>query len=74
MKKQQAKKSNRGKDPDALTLMMLCARSAGRCQFRGCNKVLFRDGITLEEFNNSNVAHIVASSPDGPPCGRCPGR
>lgn len=66
MKKQQAKKSNRGKDPDALTLMMLCARSAGRCQFRGCNKVLFRDGITLEEFNNSNVAHIVASSPDGP--------
>jgi hypothetical protein len=27
---------------------------------------LFRDEITLNEFNDTNVAHIVASSPNGP--------
>ncbi len=46
--------------------MELCARSGGRCQFRGCNKLLFRDGVTLKDFNNTNVAHIVASRPTGP--------
>ena len=61
-----AKKSNRGPGPTALTIHMLCARAAGRCQFKGCNKYLFLDEITLDEFNKSNVAHIVASSPDGP--------
>lgn len=59
-------KSNRGPDPSALTIHILCARAAGRCQFKGCNKYLFKDGITLETLNNSNIAHIVASSPDGP--------
>lgn len=61
-----AKKSNRGPDPTPLTVHMLCAHAAGRCQFKGCNKYLFTDGITLDDFNNSNVAHIVASSPSGP--------
>ena len=58
--------SKRGPAPSPITVMELCARSGGRCQFKGCNKVLFRDGVTLKEFNNTNVAHIVASSPDGP--------
>ena len=62
----QRKKSNRGPSPNTSTLLMLCARSAGRCEFEGCNRVLFRDEITLNEFNDTNVAHIVASSPDGP--------
>lgn len=61
-----AKNSNRGPNPTPLTIHMLCAHAAGRCQFKGCNKYLFSDEITLEDFNNSNVAHIVASSPDGP--------
>lgn len=56
----------RGSDPTPLTIHMLCAHSAGRCQFEGCNKVLFTDSITFEQFNNTNVAHIVASSPSGP--------
>ena len=61
-----AKTSNRGPDPTPLTVHMLCAHTAGRCQFKGCNKYLFTDELTLEDFNNSNVAHIVASSPNGP--------
>ena len=62
----QHKKSNRGPDPSVPTLLMLCARAGGRCEFRGCNRVLFRDEVTLNEFNDTNVAHIVASSPNGP--------
>lgn len=59
-------KTNRGPAPDTSTLLMLAAMSGGRCEFEGCNRVLFRDGITLNEFNDTNVAHIVASSPNGP--------
>lgn len=59
-------KKNRGNDPKALTIYMLCANSAGMCEFEGCSKNVFIDSITLKNFNNSNVAHIVASSPDGP--------
>lgn len=66
MKKENTTKIKRGPAPSPLTLMELCARSGGRCQFRGCNKILFRDGVTLKEFNNTNVAHIVASRPTGP--------
>ena len=66
MKKENTTKIKRGPAPSPLMLMELCARSGGRCQFRGCNKILFRDGVTLKEFNNTNVAHIVASRPTGP--------
>lgn len=40
--------------------------SGGRCQFEGCNCKVFRDDITGEEFNAANVAHIIASSENGP--------
>lgn len=66
MRKTKSIKIKRGPAPSSLTLMELCARSGGRCQFRGCNKLLFRDGVTLKDFNNTNVAHIVASRPTGP--------
>lgn len=59
-------KGDRGSDPKQLTILQLCAASAGRCQFDGCNQYLFQDELTLAEFNKSNVAHIVASSPNGP--------
>ena len=36
------------------------------CEFEGCNKRLFYDGVTLSNFNNAYVAHIVASSANGP--------
>ena len=56
--------SNRGNEPTNLTKFLLCSRAAGRCQF--CNKELFVDSFTLKDDNNSNLAHIIASSPDGP--------
>lgn len=57
-------KSKRGPAPKELIKYQLCSRAAGRCQF--CNKELFVDSFTLKDSNNSNLAHIVASSPDGP--------
>lgn len=56
----------RGKKPSPATIMRLIAASGGHCQFEGCPCNLFKDDLTWAEFNNSNVAHIVASSPDGP--------
>ena len=56
----------RGKKPSTATIMRLIAASGGHCQFEGCSCNLFKDNLTWAEFNNSNVAHIVASSPDGP--------
>ncbi|CDZ72007.1 Hypothetical protein NGAL_HAMBI2610_36230 [Neorhizobium galegae bv. orientalis] len=43
------------------------ARAAGRCQFRGCNKLLIGDLISgKSNLNASYIAHIVADSVDGP--------
>ena len=58
--------NKRGKSPSKITLMKLWAISGGRCQFAGCNRRLYKDDLTWDEFNNSNIAHIVAASPDGP--------
>lgn len=41
-------------------------KSAGRCEFKGCNKPLDKHGITMDNCNLSNCAHIIADSPDGP--------
>ena len=48
------------------TQLKLWIRTGGRCSFRGCNKNLQRDGLTLQETNLANIAHIVAASLDGP--------
>lgn len=48
------------------TRLRLWGKSAGRCQYRGCNEQLWYDPLTKVEFNTSYVAHIVADSPDGP--------
>ena len=60
------KKNKRGNDPSTTTKLILFAKSGGRCQFEGCNENLLRDNVTLRELNNSNIAHIVASSSNGP--------
>lgn len=44
----------------------LWARSAGRCQFNGCNRILYRSPITLEQVNISEQAHIYSFSENGP--------
>lgn len=61
-----AKDTNRGPAPTAKTVSTLVARAGGRCQFENCNKNVFLDKVTLTDANNSNIAHIIASSPDGP--------
>lgn len=45
---------------------ILWGKSAGRCQYRGCNVPLFKDALTKGEFNQSYIAHIVADVPGGP--------
>ena len=44
----------------------LLVKSAGRCQFRGCNQSLYTDIITKRDFNKSYIAHIVGDKPTGP--------
>ena len=59
------KKNVRKSIPESVR-MQLWGRAAGRCQFDGCNRILWRDDLTKAEFNSSYVAHIVADSPTGP--------
>ncbi|GAB6259969.1 SAVED domain-containing protein [Photobacterium sp. R1] len=44
----------------------LWGKSAGRCQFNGCNRPLYQSPITLEQVNISEAAHIYSFSKDGP--------
>ena len=44
----------------------LWGKAGGRCQYRGCNKPLWKDPLTQREFNNAYLAHIVADTPGGP--------
>jgi hypothetical protein len=44
----------------------LWARAAGRCQFAGCNKPLYKSPLTQEKVNLAEKAHIYSFSPDGP--------
>ena len=55
---------SRTKIPDKVKLE-LWTKSAGRCQFRGCNELLNRDGKTYAQMNRAYIAHIVADSPGG---------
>lgn len=44
----------------------LVARSAGRCEFRGCNEFLYTHPLTGESGNFAENAHIVAFREKGP--------
>lgn len=50
----------------AHTKFELWSKAGGRCQFRGCNKELWEDGLTCSKLNLSNIAHIVSWTPTGP--------
>lgn len=45
---------------------MLWGRAAGRCEFSGCNKPLWKSSVTQEPVNIAQNAHIYAFSEDGP--------
>lgn len=38
----------------------------GRCEFAGCNKILFKHNVTMDNCNISNYAHIIGDSAKGP--------
>lgn len=44
----------------------LWARAAGRCEFSGCNTLLYRSSITQESVHVSEKAHIYSFSEKGP--------
>lgn len=44
----------------------LWARAAGRCQFSGCNKLLYKSAVTQESVNLAQKAHIYSFSEKGP--------
>ena len=48
-----------------LTEVMLAARAAGRCEFRGCNELLYRHPLTGEVGNFAENAHVVAFRKEG---------
>ncbi len=45
---------------------MLWGRAAGRCEFTGCNKPLWKSHVTQEQVNIAQQAHIYAFSEAGP--------
>ena len=51
--------------PDKIKLQ-LWVKSGGRCQYDGCNEMLWRDDLTWAAMNAAYIAHIIADSPDGP--------
>ncbi len=46
--------------------LMLWGKAAGRCEFAGCNKPLWKSSVTQEQVNIAQKAHIYAFSSDGP--------
>lgn len=44
----------------------LWGRAAGRCQFSGCNKLLYKSSVTQESVNLAQKAHIYSFSQKGP--------
>lgn len=44
----------------------LWARAAGRCQFDGCNRPLYKSPVTQESVNIAEKAHIYSFSEHGP--------
>lgn len=48
------------------TQNLLWGRTAGRCEFAGCNKPLWKSSVTNECVNIAQKAHIYSFSEDGP--------
>lgn len=45
---------------------LIASRAAGRCEYRGCNKLLTEDDLTKRPAKLSAFAHIVADRDSGP--------
>lgn len=60
-----AQENKRKNIPETVKLQ-LWVKSAGRCEFKGCNTPVWYNGLTLTKGNFGEVAHIIGSSKDGP--------
>lgn len=59
------KKAGRKQFPGKV-VNQLWARAAGRCEFRGCNEILYSDDLTKLHDNLAVISHIIAYEPNGP--------
>ena len=59
------KKNGRPTIPKAIRTH-LWLRAGGRCEFRGCNKILYEDDVTQDPINGSHIAHIISWTETGP--------
>ena len=46
--------------------LMLWGKAAGRCEFAGCNKALWKSPVTQEQVNIAQKAHIYSFGDGGP--------
>jgi len=58
-------KAKRKNIPEAVKIQVW-TEAAGRCQRKGCNKVLWYNSFTLADGNFSEYAHIIGANIDGP--------
>lgn len=65
MRKKKESKNKRRPIPDSVKLKVWNL-AAGRCEFKGCNEILWRNELTLSDTNFGELAHIIAASEDGP--------
>ncbi len=49
-----------------VTRHLLWGKAAGRCEFDGCNRLLWKHPLTQEQVNIAEAAHIYAFSDKGP--------
>lgn len=45
---------------------LLWLKAAGRCEFEGCNKILYEGDVTKEYGNFGELCHVIGDSPNGP--------
>jgi len=48
------------------TQNLLWAMSGGRCEYEGCNKILYMDLLTKKKYNIAYIAHNVGDAANGP--------
>ncbi len=54
------------KNIDEPVRYLLWGKSAGRCELRGCGKLVYRDSLTQTELNFADIAHIIGRRANGP--------
>ena len=56
----------KSRDIKDTTRWLLWGKAAGRCEFSGCNRELWKSPVTQEQVNIAEAAHIYAFSSKGP--------